>query len=70
MHDGISRIALERLARVVELHPPVKRIVEKQIRQGRTDHPTLWGAFGPSLYRPIGSLKRSRYTARGSNFTF
>ena len=41
MHDGIIRIALERLVRVVKLHPPVKRIVEKQIRQDRTDPSTL-----------------------------
>src|SRR6266542_3554731 len=58
MHDGVVRVALERDARIVPLHPQIKRVVEKQVGQQRTDDTTLRRALAPRLQGSIHSLYR------------
>jgi hypothetical protein len=38
MDDGVIRIALELDARKRSLHPEIKRVVQKEVGQQRTDH--------------------------------
>jgi hypothetical protein len=39
MDNGIVRVALERDTRVIPPHPLIKRIVQEQVGQQRTDYP-------------------------------
>src|ERR1019366_8205875 len=41
MHEGIIGEPLKRVLRICRRHPPIKSIVQKQIRQQRADHATL-----------------------------
>jgi len=43
----IIRIALERDGRMIPTHPPVERVMEKEIRQEGTDDPALWRSSCP-----------------------
>jgi hypothetical protein len=45
MHDGIIGEPLKRIVRILHRHPPIKSIVQKQIRQQRADHTALRRAF-------------------------
>src|SRR5580698_2223134 len=41
MHDGIVGEPLKRISRILHRHPPIKSIVQKQIRQQRADDTAL-----------------------------
>jgi hypothetical protein len=46
-------ITLERDGRMVPLHPDVERVMQKEIRQDRAYHPTLWRSSLPLDEAPI-----------------
>ena len=61
MNDRIIGITLKAHAWIASLHPPVERVVQKQVGEQRTGHTALRGALGPLLpdaVRPLnGSAK-------------
>src|SRR5215470_4976426 len=56
--NRIVSVPLERDARKGSLHPRVKRIMQEEIRQERTCHTPLWGAFRPLKEGAVLTLDR------------
>ena len=59
VHHSIIGIPRPRISRSVPLHPLIKRVMQKQIRQQRTNDSTLRCARFPLYYSSIFRLKRS-----------